>query len=162
MRHAGKALSSLAVALAVLGASKVNLAGDGGEARMNSARIVTTSAGTSGSHLSQYRFPFGSPVVRRSPSASAPRRLFVLGAYPSAVHVRWTPPVAGKAVPAIPVDNEPEPFWDGTNEADVVAEWRRKVQFNDKLWGTVELAGKLNGSSGVSLSREPLGTLGAL
>jgi len=55
------------------------------------------------------QFPFGAPVLARAPSADTARPLFVLGAYPSALHVRWTAP-DGASIAAMPVDNEPEPF----------------------------------------------------
>ena len=63
---------------------------------------------------------------------------------------------------AIPVDNEPEPFWEGKDEAEVVAEWKRKVRFDENHWGRVELTGTLNGSSGVVLSADVLAPLGAV
>jgi hypothetical protein len=55
-------------------------------------------------------FPFGASVLRRPPSASTKTRVFVLGAYPSALHVGWRPP-EGKPIRAMVVDNEPEQFW---------------------------------------------------
>jgi hypothetical protein len=160
--HTGSTLCSLGVALTVLVAGKLTLAGDGGEERMNSARIAASSTDTTGDHFPEYRFPFGAHVLRRSPSASTPRLLFVLGAYPSAVHVQWTPPGAGKTVRALPVDNEPEPFWEGSDEVEVVAEWKRKVRFDENQWGRVEPTGKLNGSSGVALAHDFLAPLGVV
>jgi hypothetical protein len=66
-----------------------------------------------GVHVAQ--FPFGAPVL--ACGTEMPTRQFpvlVLGAYPSALHVRWVPPEGyGRAVAALPVDNEPTPFWDG-------------------------------------------------
>ena len=93
-------------------------------------------------------FPFGAPVERRAPSREQPAELFVLGAYPSALHVQWTPPVGSglKPVRALAVDNEPSPFWMGENEAELVEKW--KAARFDEAGGTVVPAGGLNGSSG--------------
>ncbi len=40
---------------------------------------------------SALRFPFGRPVLPCKPSANGPRKVFILGAYPSALHIRWNP-----------------------------------------------------------------------
>jgi hypothetical protein len=49
------------------------------------------------------QFPFGIPVAPCPPSASSPRKLFVLGAYPSALHVAWVPPRPYRRVNALAV-----------------------------------------------------------
>ena len=60
-------------------------------------------------------FPFGQPVPPRPPSATGPRTVFVLGAYPSGFHVAWwLPGHEDRRTPdakALIVDNEPEVFW---------------------------------------------------
>jgi uracil-DNA glycosylase len=89
--------------------------------------------------------------------------VFVLGAYPSALHITWTSPPDGSGkrvrINALPVDNEPVPFWDGSNEGGLVDAWRGH-RF-DNGWGVAEPAGpRNNGSSGRSLDDhylEPLG-----
>lgn len=58
-------------------------------------------------------FFFGQPVLPRRAVADGQRDVFVLGAYPSALHVEWTPPSPHRPVRALAVDNEPEPFWNG-------------------------------------------------
>jgi hypothetical protein len=57
------------------------------------------------------------------PVASSHCDLFVLGAYSSALHVRWTPPEQTKLrrIKALAVDNEPEPFWTGDDEPERIA-----------------------------------------
>jgi hypothetical protein len=45
------------------------------------------------------------------------------------------------------VDNEPEPFWDGSDEAERIEEWKHSVGFSAD-YGTVAGAGSLNGPSG--------------
>lgn len=104
-------------------------------------------------------FPFGQPLLPREPSASGPRPAFILGAYPSALHIRWTPP-EGKGVKALAVDNEPTPFWSGGDEAERVAAWKERVHYDEKRWGTAAPAGDLNGSTGQKLDTSILGPLG--
>lgn len=97
--------------------------------------------------ISDQRFPFGQPVLPRAPHVTEPRPLYVLGAYPSALHIRWLPPPPLKKIQAIAVGNEPDFFWDGRDEENLIKEWCKAVQFAQS-WGNVEPAGKLNGSSG--------------
>jgi hypothetical protein len=106
-------------------------------------------------------FPFGARLLARSPAADGPRPWFVLGAYPSALHVRWTPPPGlGRAIKALAVDNEPAPFWDGRDEGSRVDAWRSTVGWLDD-WGVAESVQALNGSSGRRLDEEILRPLGA-
>lgn len=93
------------------------------------------------------RFPFGQLVTARPPSAQAPRPVFVLGAYPSAVHVEWHPPAPYRRVTAIAVADEPIPFWDGDDQLDVVERWKQAVEFHDG-WGRVRANPKFNGPCG--------------
>lgn len=94
-------------------------------------------------------FPFDCPVRSCTRIASGPRRLFILGAYPSALHVRWRLPrgTEPRVVRALAVDNEPEPFWAGDDGAERVDKWREDRNWRE-AWGAVEPAGRLNGSSG--------------
>lgn len=108
-----------------------------------------------------YVFPFGRPVRPCKPSASDPRPLFVLGAYPSALHIEWTPPKPFKRIRAIAVDNEPGPFWNGEDEADRIEKWKRAVRFDPERMGVVRPAGDLNGSSGGWVDQNILEPLGA-
>jgi uracil DNA glycosylase superfamily protein len=73
--------------------------------------------------------------------------VFVLGAYPSALHVAWRPPT-GKSIRAMAVDNEPVPFWSGDDEDEYIARWKMAVNFRDEEWGQVAGARQYNGSSG--------------
>lgn len=93
------------------------------------------------------RFLFGKPVEPVKPRAGGQRRLFVLGAYPSALHVKWQPPGVRRPVRAVAVDNEPEPFWNGTDELERIERWKKDVEFRSE-WGQVGGCGSLNGSSG--------------
>lgn len=106
-------------------------------------------------------FPFGAQV--RPCGAELPaeqKAVFLLGAYPSALHVRWNPPSGyGPTVAAIPVDNEPTPFWDGSqpDSETLFEEWRDT--YFDSAWGSVAPS-PLNGSSGRHLEARWLRPLG--
>jgi len=92
-------------------------------------------------------FPFGRPVTRRPPRVptSGPAALFVLGVYPSALHVRWRRP-DGVTIAALAVDDEPVVFWDGADAAQRVRLWQDAVGWPPR-WGSVSAA-SANGSSG--------------
>ncbi len=105
-------------------------------------------------------FPFGQPVTAFARTDRGPRDVFVLGAYPSALHVAWNSPDGRQRIKALPVDNEPEPFWDGNDETERIEAWKAAVGLNEVEDGSVSGVGKLNGSSGVALDQlylEPLG-----
>lgn len=81
------------------------------------------------------RYPFGAPVTARPPSTQEPKRVLILGAYPSALHVRWRPPGGlGRMVQALPVADEPTPFWDGADADERVRRWQDDVGF-ERRWG---------------------------
>ncbi len=104
-------------------------------------------------------FPFGRPVLKRRPSAKSRRRVFVLGAFPSALHIAWWSP-ARKNVKALPVDNEPASFWTGDDERAQIEAWKRAVGFRTGEWGEVETAGEINGKAGRWLDENVLSPLG--
>lgn len=93
------------------------------------------------------RFPFGAPIKPCGAQIPDPVEAFVLGAYPSAVHVRWVPPGESnfKPISALAVDNKPRVFWDGSSADTYVAKWAE--EYFDPTWGTVAPA-HLNGTSG--------------
>ena len=92
----------------------------------------------------EQRFPFGAPVRDCGVEMPGPVDTFILGAYPSALHVEWAAP-NGVSIVALAVDNEPSVFWDGHDAAQRVEEWKSAVRF-DAAWGSVRASG--NGSSG--------------
>ena len=86
----------------------------------------------------QGTFPFGRPPPRRRPRR--PREgesteAFVVGVYPSALHIGWRlpawfhPPAAPlrRLVTALTVNVEPHPFWDGADHELLVSRWKAKV-----------------------------------
>jgi uracil-DNA glycosylase len=102
---------------------------------------------------------FGKPVSPSKPRADGPRDVFILGVYPSALHVRWQVPGRARPVQAVAVDSEPEPFWTGHDEGCQVERWLREISFRSS-WGQVEPCGRLNGSSGVWVDEMILSPLG--
>lgn len=103
-------------------------------------------------------FPFGRPALEQPsrPARSRSADVFVLGVYPSALHVRWQSP-SGQVVGALAVDDEPEVFWDGADQNDQVARWAQSVGWSPE-WGTITPAG--NGTSGRSVVERVLTPLG--
>lgn len=84
----------------------------------------------------------------------------MLGAYPSALHVRWHAPGETHAVRAVAVDDEPEPFWTGRDEKERVERWVRETSLPPE-WGHATPCGSLNGSSGAWVDDRVLRPLGA-
>ncbi len=74
-----------------------------------------------------YTFILGKPVLPVRPAATDRRKVFLIGAYPSALHVRKTHRELSSPVAAIAVDNEPEPFWTGIDEAEKSDAWRESI-----------------------------------
>lgn len=109
------------------------------------------------------RFPFGAPVLPCGDELPERCDVVVLGAYPSAIHVRWVPPLATglKPISALAVDNEPSVFWDGSDADERVHAWKKR--YFDPTWGDVTAA-RLNGPSGSWLRSnvlDPLSNAGA-
>lgn len=104
------------------------------------------------------RFPFGASSSRCDPRRpEGPAAAFVLGVYPSALHVQWTH--TNHRVAALAVAPEPWPFWDGRDEQERVVRWQQEVGWKQE-WGRVRPAGRLNGSSGRAVADRVLGPLG--
>lgn len=103
-------------------------------------------------------FPFGRPATDRPPRVPAgDADLFLLGVYPSALHVRWQRPDGVVQVQALAVDDEPEVFWDGADAAERVLRWSDEVGWR-REWGRVSSAG--NGTSGRAVIEDVLRPLG--
>lgn len=95
-----------------------------------------------------YQYLFGKSVIQARASATRKRKVFLIGAYPSALHIRWSHPELARPIAAVAVDNEPEPFWTGIDEIQRIESWKTSVQWRTQ-WGIVQPCGSLNGSSGV-------------
>ena len=103
-------------------------------------------------------FLFGQPVLPARPKADSVKQVFVLGAYPSALHVRWTYNEK-ELIKAVAIDNEPEPFWTGADQEERIAAWKEKVKW-DGRWGRVQACANLNGPSGAWVEEKVLDVLG--
>jgi hypothetical protein len=105
-----------------------------------------------------YNYLFGEPATPRKPSATGCKEWFILGAYPSALHARWKPH-KGKGFAAVAVADEPEPFWEGKDQAARLERWAEMLPWNSD-WGEISSPGDLNGSSGARLRELVLAPLG--
>lgn len=110
-------------------------------------------------------FPFGRPVKSRPPSSTDPCSVYLLGAYPSGLHIGWTAPALDghprRSIRALIVDNEPTPFWDGIDEKSRLDDWLEAVSWDQKQWGDATLPPpKTNGSSGGWVDEHILDPLG--
>lgn len=115
-------------------------------------------------------FPFGAPSTERPPRRpDGGADLFLLGVYPSAFHIRWRLPEwartkfgwAREHVGALAVDVEPEVFWDGDGEQQVLEQWQTKVGWVDGdgpgSFGSCIAA--MNGTSGRAVQDEVIAPL---
>ena len=104
-----------------------------------------------------YLFPFGQELHPLVQEDTAPKKVFVLGVYASAVHARWKKD--GKILcQALAVASEPRIFWDGDPEEakQIIA----GIAIPEEL-GTLEPAGRqLNGPSAKVLDQNILAPLG--
>ncbi|MFO0570167.1 MAG: hypothetical protein U0263_31275 [Polyangiaceae bacterium] len=104
------------------------------------------------------RYPFGEPlhvVVQRD---RAPKRVFVLGVYASAVHAQWFDSTGALLVRALAVASEPVIFWDGSDAEQVVS----RIKLPNGA-GTLRPADvSMNGPSGRALDEHFLGPLGCV
>lgn len=108
-------------------------------------------------------FPFGRPNAERAPrTPDGSSVALVVGVYPSAFHVAWSPPGhAGRraAISSLAVDVEPTVFWDGKHPspAELLIDWKAAVEFDADRHGTVRPGH--NGPSGVDLEARILAPL---
>lgn len=113
-------------------------------------------------------FPFGAESTPRPPrKPKGEAWVFVLGVYPSAVHVRWDLPLWAqtaerRAVGALAIADEPTVFWDGDGAERMVDAWMQEVGFRSgdepTEWGHVRAVG--NGTSGRPVRDRVLNALG--
>jgi hypothetical protein len=109
----------------------------------------------------------------RRPSATGSTEVLLIGVYPSAWHVRWTPPECAthhftrRGIGALAVDIEPEVFWDGADDdfTTEVSEWCRAVGFiegdDPGQHGHIEQKSPpANGSSGAKIRPHYLDPVG--
>ena len=77
----------------------------------------------------RYTFPFGQPIIPvRQVDNGHSKKMFILGVYASAVHVKWYGADGKLRIRAMAVASEPEIFWRGNNE--YVKEVISKISLN--------------------------------
>jgi len=97
--------------------------------------------------VSGQSFPFGEPIQAVTWSDGGPKRVVVVGVYPSAVHARWIGVNGKQRIGALAVANEPEPFWTGEDDELIVQSVSGRLPSGV---GSLEPA-RLNGVSGKAL-----------
>lgn len=125
-----------------------------------------------GTEKSHGTFPFGRPNSERPMRvpASGEAKALVVGVYPSALHIAWSPPVElderdaqlrkrRAYISSLAVDVEPVVFWDGKEPtpASELERWKSHVGF-DESCGVANLGN--NGPSGAGVVKDVLGLLG--
>ena len=103
----------------------------------------------------QGTYPFGQRLRILVQTDRAPKRIFVLGVYASAVHARWIGPEGNVLVRALAVASEPVIFWNGIGADDIVA----SVAIPAGAGRLISAEAALNGPSGRSLENDYLGPL---
>jgi uracil-DNA glycosylase len=102
-------------------------------------------------------FPFGQPLKRVSQTDRAPKQVFVLGVYASAVHARWLDKNGNQLVAALAIASEPEIFWRGNGAKEII---EKIVPPEGAGTLTEPLSKNLNGPSGNVLDEKFLKPLG--
>lgn len=101
-------------------------------------------------------FPFGESVRRVEQTDRAPKRVFVLGVYASAVHARWLDADGKQRVAALAVASEPVIFWRGDGVDEIVG----RIEVPAAAGRLEPAATNLNGPSGRALDELYLSPLG--
>ena len=101
-------------------------------------------------------FPFGQMVRRVVQKDRGAKRVFILGAYASAVHARWTDEEGVTLIRALGVASEPCIFWAGQGAEDIVA----AIDIPQGAGRLVPAPCSLNGPSGRSVDNDFLAPLG--
>jgi hypothetical protein len=101
---------------------------------------------------------------------AGPVKAIVVGVYPSAFHVAWSPPARldpretstrrRPYIASLAVDVEPVVFWDGLDPSPtaLLEQWKTDIGFDDARHGSVSIG--TNGPSGAGLARDVLRPLG--
>ena len=106
-----------------------------------------------------YTFPFGQPITPvKQMEDGHTKKLFILGVYASAVHVKWYGLDGKLRIRAMAVASEPEIFWRGDNK--YVQKVINEINL-DPMYGHLEPADReFNGPSGICLDEKYIHPLG--
>ena len=106
-----------------------------------------------------YTFPFGQPITPvKQVDDGHTKKLFILGVYASAVHVKWYGPDGKLRIRAMAVASEPEIFWRGDNK--YVQEVIKRINLNPLHGHIAPADAEFNGPSGVCLDENYIHPLG--
>jgi hypothetical protein len=100
-------------------------------------------------------FPFGEPVLSLRQPDQAPKEIFILGVYASAVHARWLGPDGGELAKALAVASEPYIFWRGESPEATID----RIHLPYGTGKLVPVVSMFNGPSGVALDERILAPL---
>jgi len=103
-----------------------------------------------------YSFPFGEPVQLVAQQDRAPKRVFVLGVYASAVHAQWEDGSGKTRIRALAVASEPYIFWRGDGVEAVL----NRIHVPSEVGTLLPATPALNGPSGLALDELFLHPLG--
>lgn len=92
-------------------------------------------------------FPFGSQLQKVEQLDKAPKKVFVLGVYASAVHAKWISVYGKVKVNALAVASEPYIFWKGDDVEKIIKE----IMIPEELGKLVPANKQFNGPSGNAL-----------
>jgi uracil-DNA glycosylase len=101
-------------------------------------------------------FPFGQPLKPVLQQDRAPKKVFILGVYASAVHARWVGSDGKTKIMALAVASEPYIFWRGDGAQDIID----RIDVPKDAGNLVAAPSNLNGPSGHTLDQafiQPMG-----
>ena len=101
-------------------------------------------------------FPFGQIVQEVVQTDRAPKHIFVLGVYASAVHACWLNPVGKQVVAALAIASEPYIFWRGEKAESII----QQSAIPSELGELTPARQDFNGPSGIALDNMILNPLG--
>ena len=101
-------------------------------------------------------FPFGERVLKVYQKDKNPKKVFILGVYASAVHVKWMNPEGKTLINALAVASEPEIFWRGNGAGEII----NRIKLPEQAGKLTVADEKFNGPSGRALDSEYLTPLG--
>ncbi len=103
-----------------------------------------------------YKFPFGQPLFPVKQQDRSPKKVFVLGVYASAVHVKWRDSLGSVLVQALAVASEPYIFWRGDGCEEII----KRISIPREAGMLEPASATFNGPSGKTLDDKYLLPLG--
>jgi uracil-DNA glycosylase len=101
-------------------------------------------------------FPFGSILIKVEQKYKSPKKVFILGAYASAVHAKWIGTNNKVKVKALAIASEPYIFWKGDDCDKII----KSIKIPKELGHLDPADSMFNGPSGLTLDNNFLKPLG--